>query len=331
MLLRILKSNTLFSILLIPVIGILFWMHSFRSPALLDIKMANGAMPLYYLIYNFIKGWEFWQVLIAFFLVLINSFFVAQLGSMFLFLKKRSYLPGIIYLITVSSLQALHSLLPVHIATLLILLSIYFILDTYHKPVEITFTFNASFLLALASLVYLPSLVLFPLVWIAIFVLQKSENWRLLVVPILGFGAPWLFMWAYFFLSDSSSLMWKDITQMLWKRHNFYLLEPYFLFLTAVVVLVSTLGSLSVLSVYHMMKVSSRKYFVIFYWMLGLVLASALGLITIGMEIVAMSTIPVAFFISHYLLTDGKKIWKEILTWIYVGSMVSALIFYSQV
>lgn len=328
MLLRILKSNTLLSTLLIPVTGVLFWMHSFQSPTLLDLKLANGAMPLYYLVYNLVKEQDFWQVFIAFCLVVMNSFLVAQLGSSFLFLRKRSFLPGIIYLITVSSLQVLHALLPVHIATLFILISIYFILDTYHKPVGINFTFNASFFLSLASLFYFPSLILFPLVWIAIFVLQKSDNWRLLVVPVLGFGTPWMFIWAFSFLNDSASSLGNDMIKMLWTDHNAYLFELYFLLLSAVVTFVSTLGSLSVLSVYHRMKVSSRKYFVIFYWMLGLVVASALGLMTIGIEIVALSTIPVAFFISHFLLSDQKYIWKEVLTWIYLVTMVFALYFY---
>lgn len=328
MLLRILKSNTLFSLLLIPMIGVLFWIPSFRSPVHLDINQANGAMPLYYLVYNLMKEQNLWQVLIAFCLVIVNSFFVAQLSSSFLFLKKRSHLPGIIYLITVSSLNVLHSLLPAHLATLFVLIAIYFILDTYHKPIEITYTFNASFFLAIASLFYLPALILFPLVWIAIFVLQKSDNWRLLVIPILGFGAPWLFMWAFSFLSDTSSPMWKDIIGMLWTYHNAYLIDPYFLLLTALVSFVAILGSLSVFSGYHRMKVSSRKYFVIFYWMLGLVVASALGLVTIGIEIITLSTIPVAFFISHFLLSDQKYIWKEVLTWIYLGAMIFGFLFY---
>jgi len=328
MLLRIFKSNTLFSILLIPIVGILFWMHSFRAPDILDVKLANGAMPLYYLFFNLLKEQDFWQVLIAFFLVLVNSFFVAQLGSSFLFVRKRSYMPGIIYLITVSSLHGLHSLVPVHLATLCVLISIYFILDTYHKPNEITYTFNASFFLSLASLFYLPVLVLFPLVWIAIFVLQKSDNWRLLVVPILGFGAPWMFMWAFSFLNDTDTSLWNDIIKMLWTDHNAYLLEPYFLILTSVIALILSLGSFSVISAYHRMKVSSRKYFVIFYWMLGLILAAALGLMTIGIEIVALSTIPAAFFISYYLLSDNKHLWKEILTWIYLGTMIFGLYFY---
>jgi hypothetical protein len=328
MLLRILKSNTLLSSLLIPLIGVLFWMHSFSAPARLDLQLVNGAMPLYYLVIDLLKEQDSLQVFIAFCLVIINSFFVAQLGSSFLFLKKRSYLPGIIYLITVSSITVLHALLPVHLATLCILITIYFIFDTYHKPVEVAFTFNASFFLALASLFYLPAVTLFPLVWISVFVLQKSDNWRLLAVPVLGFGIPWLFMWAYSFLKGSETSMWNDMIRMLWTSHNAYLLEPFFLLITGVVTFISILGSISVISSYHMMKVSSRKYFVIFFWMLGLVLASALGLVTIGIEIVAISTIPVTFFISHYLLSDQKTIWKEILTWIYVGTMIIALLFY---
>ena len=327
MLLRILKSNTLFSSLLIPLIGVLFWIHNFLSPKLLDLQLANGAMPLYNLVYNLLKDQEFWQVFIAFCLILVNSFFVAQLGSSFLFLTKRSYLPGIIYLITVSSLQVLHAFLPIHLATLCVLISIYFIFNTYHKPLDITYTFNASFFLGLASLFYLPALILFPLIWIAILVLQTSNNWRLLVVPVLGFGTPWLFMWTYYFLKDSDSSMWNQINQMLWTSHNSYLLEPYFLLLTAVVTFVSMLGTFSTLSVYHRMKMSSRKYFVIFYWMVALMLASALGFVTIGIEIVTLSTIPVAYFISQFMLSDQKMIWKEILTWIYVGTMVFALIF----
>jgi hypothetical protein len=328
MLLRILKSNTLFSSLLIPVIGVFFWIHSFQSPQLLNLNLANGAMPLYYLVYNYMKEQVFWQLFIAFILVMINSFFIAQLGSSFLFLKKRSYLPGIIYLITVSSLQVLHSLLPVHLATLFVLISIYLIFDTYHKKVEITYTYNASFFLALASLFYFPVVFLFPLVWISIFVLQKDDNWRLLAVPILGFGTPWLFMWAFSFMTDSYATLWKEMVTLLWTNHNGYLFEPYFLLLSTVVILLTTLGSFSVLSVYQRIKVSARKYFVILYWMLGLVVVSALGLMTIGPEIVALSTIPVAYFISHYLHSDKKPVLKEVLTWIYLGVMVFVLYFY---
>ena len=328
MLLRILRSNTLFSTLLIPMIGFLFWIHSFQTATLVDLNLVNGAMPLYYLIFAFFKEQNFWQVFIAFCVVIFNSFFIAQMGSSFLFLKKRSYLPGIIYLITVSSLQVLHALLPVHIATLFVLISIYFIFNTFHKKVEITYTFNAAFFLAIGSLFYLPVVVLFPLVWISIFVLQKDDNWRLLAVPILGFGVPWLFIWVYSFMTDSYVKLWNELITMLWNRHNDYLFSPYFLTFTFVVALLTTLGSFSVFSHFLRMKVSARRYFVIFYWMLGLLLASALGLLTIDIEIVALSTVPVAYFISNYLLFNESRIVKEVFLWIYLATAAFILIFY---
>jgi len=328
MLLRILKSNTLFSALLIPLIGFLFWIHSFQTATMVDLNLVNGAMPLYYLIFPFFKTQTFWQVFTAFIVVIFNSFFIAQMGFGFLFLKKRSYLPGIIYLITVSSLHELQAFLPVHLATLFVLISIYFIFDTFHKKVEITYTFNASFFLAIGSLFYLPVVVLFPLVWISIFVLQKDDNWRLLAVPVLGFGVPWLFIWVYSFLTDSYAKLWNELVTMLWRSHNGYLLNPYFLALTAIVAILTTLGSLSVISHFLRMKVSSRKYFVIFFWMLGLLMASALGLLTIDIEIVALSTIPVAYIVSNYLLFNEKTIVKEVFLWIYLATAVFVMIIY---
>jgi Family of unknown function (DUF6427) len=328
MLLRILKSNSLISSLLIPVIALLFWLHNLQSPAPLDLSRANGGMPLYYLACHFLSNSNFWQVFLAFVLVVLNSLFLSQLGSTYIFLNKRSYLPGIVYLITVSSLVSLQAFLPVHLATSFVLIAIYFIFDTFHRKVAITHTFNASFFLAIGSLIYLPVIALFPLVWISIFVLQKDDNWRLLAVPVLGFGAPWLFMGVYSFLTDSYHILWKELIEMLWTRHNEYLLEPYFLLLTAIVSLLTLLGSLSVLGVFQMIKVSSRKYFVICYWILGLVTIPALLFITISIEIVALSTIPVAYFISQYLNSDSN-ILKEILTWIYIFISVLVLIMYA--
>ena len=81
MLLRILKSNTLFSALLIPLIGILFWIHNFQTATMVDLNLVNGAMPLYYLVFSFFKTQTFWQVFSAFVLVIFNSFFIAQMGS----------------------------------------------------------------------------------------------------------------------------------------------------------------------------------------------------------------------------------------------------------
>jgi len=327
MLLRLIKNNNLFGTLLIPIAAVLFWMNSFQTPSNLDVVSRESVMPLYYLLQELLKSLNFWQITKGFILVLVNSFLIAKLSSSFLLFKKGSSLPGIIYIITISSIKPLQTLHPVHIATFFILAAIYYILSTYHQQrSEISFTFNASFFIALASLFYFPAAALFPLIWISIFVLQKSDNWRLLVVPVMGFSAPWIFTWAVSFMNDSSGKLFSIIKNIIWSDNNAYLLDPIFLSVSALIILLTIMGSISLLSRYQSIKISSRKYFTIFYWMLGLLLITALSFTMVGMEIIALSTIPVAFVISYFFLSGERFFWKELFFFIYIGVMTASFL-----
>jgi len=324
MLLRLIKSSKLFGTLFILILGVLFWIQSFQSPQNLGVVAKDSVMPLYFIVFGLLRGLHFWQVLTGFILVMVNSLFIARLSSSFLLFKKGSSLPGIIYVITISSVKMLQTIHPVHFAALCALIAIYYIFDTYQKRLEITFTFNAAFFIALASLFYLPSIVLFPLVWISIFVLQKSDNWRLMVVPILGFGVPWIFIWTISFMKDTNDKLPLTVKNILWADNNAYLSEPIFLSLSGLIILLTAIGSISLLSEYQLIKVSSRKYFTIFYWMLGLVVITALFFTAIGIEIVALSTVPVAFLISHFFLSGERYFWKELIFLIYISVMTAA-------
>ena len=323
MLLRLIRSSNLFGTLLIPVAGIVFWMQGFKSPANFGVVAKECAMPLYYIVHGLFKELVFFQVLAGFILVILNSLLIVRISNEFMSSKKGPALPGIIYLITISSIKTLQTLHPVHIATLLVLIVITYIFDTYQKRVEIALTFNAGFFIATSSLFYLPVVILFPLIWISIFVLQKSDNWRLLVIPILGFSIPWFFMWAVLFMNDTSDNLLSIIKNIFWSSNNAYLLEPVFLVKSALIILLAFFGSISFFSEYQSIKISVRKYFTIFYWMLGLVVLAGLSFTTIGNEIVALSTIPVSFVISYFFLSGRKYFWKELFFLIYIGAMAT--------
>lgn len=327
MLLRLIKNNNLFGMLLIPIAGVLFWMHNFQSPPIAETVAKESVMPLYFIVQDLIKGLTIWRIAAGFILVLVNSLIIARISSSFLLFKKGSSLPGIIYIITISSIKALQTINPVHIATICVLIAISYILNTYHQQrSEITFTFNASFFIALASLFYLPSAILFPLIWISIFVLQKSDNWRLLVVPILGFSVPWLFIWSVSFMSDTSGKLITTLKNILWSDNNAFLLDPLFLSVSALIFLLTIMGSISLISGYQSIKISSRKYFTIFYWMLGLLVITSLSFTMVGIEIIALSTIPVAFVISQFYLSGKRYFWKELFFLIYIGVMIAAFL-----
>lgn len=324
MLLRWIKDSAFFGVLLIPIAGVLFWMQSFQMPHNLEAVTKNEVMPLYSVLLGLLKGLPFWQIVIGFLLVIVNSCIIERLSSTFLLFKKGAALPGLIYVLTISSLKILQTIHPVHIATLCILIAIYYIFDTYRKRLEVTFTFNASFFIALASLFYLPSAALFPLIWISIFVLQKSDNWRLMLVPFLGFSVPWLFSWSIAFMNDTNVKFISTIKNIMWADNNAYLLEPVFLSVSVVIILLTILGSISFLSGYHLMKVSARKYFTIFSWMFGLLVITALSFTTIGIEIIALSTIPTAFMISLFFLSGERSVWRELIFLFFIGVLATA-------
>jgi hypothetical protein len=324
MLLRLIKNSNFFGIFLIPLAGFLFWMQSFQSPGNIGVTAKESTMPLYYIVQALFKGLGFWQVLAGFIIVLLNSLIIARISSSFLLYKKGSALPGIIYITTISSVRTLQTLHPLHIATLCILIAISYIFDTYQKRVEIPYTFNASFFIAVASLFYLPAALLFPLIWIGIFVLQKSDNWRLLVVPILGFSVPWFFIWAVSFLNDTSNNILPLIKNILWSRNNAYLFDPGFLAKSALMLFLIICGTISILTDYQSIKISTRKYLIIFYWMFGIIVMTALFLIMIGNEVVSLLMIPVAVIISYFFLAGRKYFWKELFLIVYAGVMVAA-------
>jgi hypothetical protein len=328
MLLRLIKSSNFFGIILIPITGLLFWMQGFQSPGNFSVVARESTMPLYFIVQTLFKGLVFWQILAGFILVILNALIIARISSSFLLYKKGSALPAIIYVITISSVKTLQTLHPVHIATLCILIAISYIFDTYQKREEIPSTFNASFFIAAASLFYLPAAILLPMIWISIFVLQKSDNWRLLVVPVLGFCVPWFFFWTVSFLNDTINNFLPIIKNILWSRNNAYLFDPVFLVKSALILLLIIFGSISFLTDYQSIKISARKYFTIFYWMFGIVLLTALFLVTIGNEFVGLIAIPATVIISYFFLAGGKYFWKELFFLVYIGVMLASCILY---
>lgn len=323
MLLRLIKNSNLFGITLIPLAGLLFWIHSFQSPGSFGVVGENSTMPLNFIVQTLFKGLVFWKILTGFILVVLNSLIIVRICSSYLLYKKGLALPGIIYIIAISSVKTIQTLHPIHIATLCILIALIYIFDTYKERVEISYTFNSSFFVALASLFYLPAAVLLPLIWISILVLQKSDNWRLLVVPILGFCVPWFLYWAVSFLNDTGSHILPIMKNIIWSKNNAYLFVSVFLVKSAFILLLIIFGSISILRDYQSVKISVRKYLIIFYWMLGIVGLTILFLVTIGNEFVALYFIPVAVIISYFFLSGRNNFWKEVFLLIYAGVIVA--------
>ena len=324
MFLRLFNSKSVYSVILIPLVAYLFWMEPIQVPVSLAATPGEGMMPLFIFFVKFYTGVTIWPVLSGFILVLLNALILSLLSYEFQFLQHRTFLPGILYVCIVSSFPSLQTFHPVYPATLFVLLSIYFIFSTYHRKNEISSTFNASFLLSVGAMFYLPVLTLFPLIWISIFVLQKNDNWRLLVIPLIGITLPWLLAWSFLFVSGSDQVFISSILQGIEFVNNQFIFKIAFLIVTAFIFLLSAFGSISLINSVSIRKMSTRKYFIILYWMLGLSVPSVFIFRSTGLGIIAISTIPVSFLISYFFMAGKRGFWREFLFFLFMATLVGS-------
>ncbi len=323
MFLRLFNSKNVYSAILIPIIAFLFWMEPLKAPASLAVYPGEGMMPLYTFFGKFYTGSSIWPVLTGFILILLNSLILSMLSYEFQFLQHRTFLPGILYVSVVSSFPSLQTFHPVYPATLFVLISVYYIFSTYHRRNEISSTFNASFFLSIGALFYLPVLMLLPLIWISIFVLQKNDNWRLLVIPLIGISLPWLILWSFLFVSGSDQAFISSIFQGMKSVNNQFIFNIGFLVITAFIFLLSAFGSITLINSVNIRKMSTRKYFIILYWMLGFSIPSAFLLPSTGLGVIALSTIPVSFLISHFFMAGKRGFWREFLFLLFLLTLVA--------
>jgi hypothetical protein len=323
MFLRLFNSKNVYSAILIPIVAFLFWMEPLKVPVALVVSPGEGMMPLYTFVAKYFTGSSIWPVFTGFVLILFNALIISLLSYEFQFLQHRTFLPGILYVSTVSSFPSLQTFHPVYPATLFVLISVYYIFSTYHRKKEISSTFNASFFLSIGALFYLPVITLLPLIWICIFVLQKSDNWRLLVIPLIGIALPWLLLWSFLFVSGSDQAFITSIFQGMKSVNNQFISNLGFLIITAFIFLLSAFGSISLINSVSIRKMSTRKYFIILYWMLGLSIPSVFLLPSTGLGIIAISTIPVSFLMSHFFMSGKRGFWKELLFLLFALALVA--------
>lgn len=323
MLLRLFNSKSVYSAILIPLVAFLFWMEPLNNPGSFVVIQGEGMMPLYHYFAHFFSDSRLLPVLVGFVLVMLNALSLAMLSYEFQFLQHRTFLPGTIYVSVVSAFPSLQTFHPSFPATLFVLLSVYYIFLTYHRKNEISSTFNASFLLSIGTLFYLPVVTLFPLIWISIFVLQKSDNWRLLVIPLIGIALPWLLLWSFLYISGSDHAILSTIREGMKAVNNKFIYQADFLVLTGMIFLLSSFGSIFLVNSVSIRKMSTRKYFVILYWMLGLSLPAVFLFSSTGLGVIALTTITISFLVSHFFMSGKRGFWREFLFLLFIAVLAA--------
>jgi len=311
MLLRVFKSQQIFNLFLIPILGIVFWIKAFLSPETFEFFPGEDQMPLFSFLDNLVGNSVITGKIIVFIAEMLLIFLIIRISTLFGFLRTRSYLPGIIYIILVGGFPNLLFFHPVFFGAIFLLFSIYFLFDAYNKNEILENCFITGFILGVGSLFYFPLLFFIPLLVAGFLILARMYHWRHFLLPLVGAATPWLITISVCYLTDSHPQLFATISQNTYENNTISINDPlkYFSFLIMALGLIS---GLFLIKYYDTKKISSRKYLAVFAILLVLTTAMPWVIKSAALEIVVILQIPVAYFIAHFLLFFNNRFWTEV-------------------
>ncbi len=162
---------------------------------------AFGPAPLYDLLINALPEGILGAGLIAFVLLLLQAFLLNYFLVRHAMLPKNSMLAALVFVLLMSLFPDLLNLTPLICAGIFIVLSFNSIMNTYGSPDPTRHVFSAALLIALASLFYLPALLMFLLLLLS-FALFGTFSLRMIFVGFSGIAAVYLYLFLYYFMID---------------------------------------------------------------------------------------------------------------------------------
>ncbi len=181
--------------------GIL-WLASFLLPQPIATGPVADYGPFYAALLPLMSGAPALAFAGSFLLLLLQVFLINHITTSGELTDRFSALPGLLYLVLMSSTPALCSPHPVLFANLFLLIGLGKIFSNYDERQALPEGFNVAALISLAGLFYYPALFLFLALLMALFVYYLLSL-RVFVAAFLGLLLPFGFLATYYFLRGS--------------------------------------------------------------------------------------------------------------------------------
>ncbi len=172
--------------------------------------ITSQAMPLFHLLVQWIKPDKtIFYFLAGSALVIMQSLHLNSIFNRYELTKKKTLLPGVIYLLIICSVPNFISFNPVLPVNSILILVLDKIFRLYKNENPLPLIFDMALLISVASLIYFPASVFVLLVALGLIILRPF-SWRDWVTGFIGLLTPYFFYVLYVFLTG--------------KQHHFQLL-----------------------------------------------------------------------------------------------------------
>ncbi len=313
MLLKRLKSNNFSILFTIPLAIVVFWARDFIDPYVYSYSPTEAENVLFRPFFKLINEKPLLAVILSAVLTLLLALLIELLISRYKFIRIRTRLPAVLFVILLGGFPGIHSLHPVYFAAIFLLFALYRMFSIFEQPKAYSGVFDVGILLGTGALFYLHLFVLLPAFLAGVNILGKGRQWRSYFVMIIGFLLPFIFALSYFFYVDRfeeiTDLLLQSITTTITHLKDNLPLQIYL----GTLVFFTAIASVDIAQHYDSKKVSSRKYFTVFFLVFVFSLVGLLLVPAAAKEMLLLTTIPVTFLIANYFVFLKRRIWGEIL------------------
>lgn len=268
-----------------------------------------------------------WGWGLFFVLFIVQSIMVNGLVTEFRLAKRQTYLPSISFILCLFLFAGSDVLSPALIANFLILLALNNLYQAYDKKNSILEVFNAGFFVAIAALIYLPTLWYFLFILIAWFSL-RSFNIKELIILLSALFSPLFLMGTWQFINNNLQNWWQSdfVSQWTASKGDFMLNIPFWI---SIALLASALiwSLLSIQRLKSKTTIREQKFINVLYWLLLTSVISLLGQRSFfmgqNMGHFALVALPLGILFSLHLQTISSN---RLAGWVHFVFLLGVLI-----
>ncbi|MDO9040521.1 MAG: DUF6427 family protein, partial [Bacteroidota bacterium] len=253
---------------------------------------------------------------------ILLAFLVLKLNVQYAFINVKTSLPPALFILIAGGMPDLHGMHPVYPATLFLILAIDRIFNSIDKEIIHSNAFDSGIFLAIGSLFYLNLVFFFPLLWFGFIIIKPKVNWREYFLTAIGFALPWLGTFIYYFIAGIETELWETIQINLTFHHTFLRDNLPIQVFIGYLILLTLLASFFFLSQYDGKRISSRRFFKVFFWIF---LISTILIVVnpaVSQEIIIILALPLTYLISNYLIFMKRQTLGEVIFYILAAGVI---------
>jgi hypothetical protein len=303
MLLKYFSSNKAGLVMVILCLSFLLWLNTLLNPIGANAADLNLAGPLGRLVIKPLSAFQGISSFLAMLVILFCGYLLVRLNTKYVFLKSRSQLPLLFYIVITGCLAGHRFLSPALLSVLFVIVMLYRSFASFKKD-RLTFHFlDAGILLGIAVMISIPALIFFPLLFIVL-LLFRNKVWQEWIYPWIGFCLPFLFWASFLFMTDqplqNMGEEFRKVFSTPGRAEAYTLIQLVFYGFLAFLVLI---GSLHMIRTIGTRKIQSRVFFVVFLWLFILSILAVWIIPATGNGFLFTGGISIAFLLSNYFGT----------------------------